>query len=94
MDRRHWILMEWKDCEIELPPKDGHYTVKNKRNSAIGICFYDGFGFKSEGKYYEPDSWREIITKEKRYGKIKQVLKNCGDQKGHNDNQNDRESCE
>ena len=67
-------MNDWKDSKLELPPHDGHYEIKNEDNhnfSCMGIAFYDGYGFMSVSKYYEPDFWREIVQKEKRYGKIK-----------------------
>ena len=76
MDWRHWVLMEWKDSEIELPPKDGHYQVMNRNSMVMGICFYDGHGFLYEGKYREPDLWRDLMPLQRRYGKVNPNITN------------------
>jgi hypothetical protein len=62
--------MDWKECTVELPPKDGWYQVCNDGN-AIGVCFYDGIGFLYEENYRYPTFWKEIKEVEKRYGKVK-----------------------
>ncbi len=65
-------MINWKDVEIELPPKDGNYFVKNKGSPFLeGICFYDGYGFMYDGKYVNPEMWREMEPRVKKYGKVK-----------------------
>lgn len=65
------IVNEWKNVEFELPPKDGDYFISDESKKIIGYAKYDGYGFKVDNIYREPNYWKEIEEKEKVYGKIK-----------------------
>ena len=64
-------MSEWNISEFELPPCDGYYYVGDSGFSIIGICWYDGWGFLHEGHYVEPELWKKVPDRKKRYGKIK-----------------------
>lgn len=66
-------IMEWINCENELPPCDGRYFVTNRTDSewGWGCCDYDGYGFSSYGIYVTPTHWAYDSEKIKKYGKQK-----------------------
>jgi hypothetical protein len=63
----------WKDSSKELPISDGSYECTNdpENNMAhVGICTYNGYGFKIGIMYKSVKYWRNIAPTGKRYGKI------------------------
>lgn len=53
-----------------MPPEDGYYQVSDTSFRILGICYYDGWGFLSEGHYVEPELWKKVPDRKKRYGKV------------------------
>jgi hypothetical protein len=63
--------IEWIDVEIELPPCDGLYLIKTS-SSMCALCYYDGDGFIFAGTYIVVNFWKPNISKQKKYGKVKE----------------------
>ena len=61
----------WKCVSKELPPNEGVYQILNEGDSFIGAAFYDGWGFVFNGHYVEPELWRPLAPRKKRFGKVK-----------------------
>lgn len=67
-------MNEWKYVDMELPPRDGTYLVRNHKDDYIGFLQYDGYCFRDScGVAYNPQTWKEAPLPEKRYGKIPQT---------------------
>jgi hypothetical protein len=65
--------IDWKVSEFELPPSEGTYHVSDTSMRIQGCCYYDGWGFLHDGHYVEPELWKNIPDKKKRFGKIKEL---------------------
>ena len=72
--KKEKAITGWFKIDEELPEEDGFYEVCNRPNDLEtfdgGIAYYDGSGFSSCGIYRYPYFWRNVIKKEKIYGKI------------------------
>ena len=62
-------LNQWIECEKELPSEDGYFEVRNETQIHSVIMEYDGYGFKFNNIYHQPDFWRKLKERNKRYGK-------------------------
>ncbi len=64
-------MNNWRDIDVELPPKDGMYAISSGNFDNpfdVGIVEYDGFGFLFNGIYRKAKYWKYIEIAEKRYG--------------------------
>ncbi len=65
-------MNDWKDVEEELPSCDGSYEVISSPSNPfdLRVCYYNGYGFIEGNVFKNPQYWRVITPREKRYGKI------------------------
>jgi len=65
-------MNDWKNVEEELPPCDGSYEVTNHPDKPydLGFFYYNGYGFIDGDVFKNPQYWRNVSPREKRYGKV------------------------